>query len=78
VLVQSALVSWPCETMALWPGRILVLDTQDRIVIWIGREVAAALDGPAEQPGEDSVLYGIPEISRSSSLFLATHQSLRR
>jgi hypothetical protein len=34
---------WPCQTMALWSNMILVLDTQDRIVIWVGREVAYML-----------------------------------
>lgn len=40
---KGVLRRWPCQTMAMWPGVILVLDTQDRIVIWIGREAASML-----------------------------------
>ena len=47
--------AWPCQTMAMWPNVILVLDTQDKVVVWIGREVAYWLMRPEERvKGEGS------------------------
>lgn len=37
--------AWPCESMALWPSLVLLLDTHDRLCIWKGVEAAAKLEG---------------------------------
>ena len=51
---EAALRPWPCQTMAMWPDVILVLDTQDRIVIWVGREAAYMLAAGVAPPGDDT------------------------
>jgi len=44
--IQVALSPWSCETMALWPDRVLLLDTWDRVLLWKGQEFCRRLHYP--------------------------------
>lgn len=52
---NGVLRRWPCQTMALWPNVIVVLDTQDRVVIWIGREAASMLAADGNDQAKHSL-----------------------
>jgi len=56
---KGVLRRWPCQTMAMWPNLIVVLDTQDRIVIWIGREAASMLAAAPTDDGSDQARHSL-------------------
>lgn len=45
---DNGLVLWPCESMGLWPSMVLLLDTQERLLIWTGASAAQELSSNPE------------------------------
>jgi hypothetical protein len=82
---DGKLQSWPCQTMALWPDLVLLLDTQDRLVIWIGREAALMLaagmeerDGPLSDPKYGAWLPGSEAAQQSLQVCRAYAEQARQ
>lgn len=44
--------------MALWPNVILLIDAQERILIWIGRDVVSLLSSSSSSAGDDGIAAG--------------------